>query len=356
LSLKDDYKTIVAFGEQGEKGELAKELKKNNIEYRVIPNLIRKINFKSDFSALNGITKLIKEIKPDIIHLNSSKISVLGSLAVFRLGLNPFSKYKIKFTKVIYTAHGWVYHEPGSNSEKYKKLERKTAKYKNKIICVSKADYDSALKEKIAPEEKLCTIHNGVAPINFLSRDEARTELGIDPGDLVIGSIGNLYKNKGFEYLINAIKILVDNDLNPKLVIIGEGHEREELENWISQYRLEKNVFLKGRLEGARLLKAFDIYICSSVKEGLSYTIIEAMMAARPIIATLVGGNSELIDNNQTGILVKPESPEEISRAIIHLINDPELLNKIRLAAKEKAKQEFTLEKMVRETKTIYEE
>jgi len=354
-NLKSEYNVVVGFGEQGEQGELAKLLKDNQIEYRTIPALRRKIDPKIDYFALNQIIALIKEVQPDILHLNSSKISILGSLAMFKLSFNPFWHFKLKRIKVIYTVHGWVFHEPSRNNDKFKRLEKFTAKYKDKIICVSQMDYDSALKEKIAPEKKLITIHNGIAPINFLSREDARKELKLEPGDFVIGSIGNLYKTKGFEYLINAVKILVDNGLNPKTVIIGEGEERTELENWIAQYRLEKNVFLKGRLEGARLLKAFDIYVCSSVKEGLSYTIIEAMLATRPIIATKVGGNGEMIENEVTGLLVNPEKPEEISQAVIKLINNPELLNKIRLAAKEKAEKKFTLEKMIEETKKVYE-
>lgn len=355
FSLKNDYNLVVAFGEQGEQGEMAEKLKENDIQYYAIPSLLRKIDSQADFFALGEIIKLIKKVRPDIIHLNSSKISVLGAMAIFRLKLNPFWRFKINKTKIVYTAHGWVFHEPGVNSLKYKKMERWTARFKDKIICVSQMDYDSALQEKIAPKDKLVMIHNGIAPINFLSREQARAELGLGPDELVIGSIGNLYKNKGFEYLINATKILVDNGLKPKTIIIGEGEEREELENWIRQFRLEKYVILKGRMDAAAYLKAFDIYVCSSVKEGLSYTIIEAMRASLPIVATNVGGNPELIENEKTGLLVNPEKGEEISRAIIKFINNPELLNQVRQAAEEKASREFTLENMIEKTRGVYE-
>ena len=356
FSLKNDYNLVVAFGEQGEQGEMAEKLKENDIQYFAIPSLFRKIDSQADFFALGEIIKLIKKVRPDIIHLNSSKISVLGAMAIFRLKLNPFWRFKINKTKIIYTAHGWDFHEPGVNSLKYKKMERWAARFKDKVICVSQMDYDSALQEKIAPKDKLVMIHNGIAPINFLSREQARAELGLGPDELVIGSIGNLYKNKGFEYLINATKILVDNGLKPKTIIIGEGEEREELENWIRQFRLEKYVILKGRMDAAAYLKAFDIYVCSSVKEGLSYTIIEAMRASLPIVATNVGGNPELIENEKTGLLVNPEKGEEISRAIIKFINNPELINQVRQAAEEKASREFTLENMVSNTRGVYEE
>lgn len=356
FSLKNDYNLVVAFGEQGEQGEMAEKLKENDIRYFAIPSLFRKIDSQADFFALGEIIKLIKKVRPDIIHLNSSKISVLGAMAIFRLKLNPFWRFKINKTKIIYTAHGWVFHEPGVNSLKYKKMERWAARFKDKIICVSQMDYDSALQEKIAPKDKLVMIHNGIAPIEFLTREEARAELKLENDEFVIGTIAYLYKTKGLEYLINAIKILVDNNIKLKAIIIGEGEERKELENWIRQYRLEKYIILKGQLDkAAKYLKAFDVYVCSSVKEGLPYSIIEAMRASLPIVATNVGGNPELIENEKTGLLVNPEKGEEISRAIIKFINNPELLNQVRQAAEEKASREFTLENMIEKTREVYE-
>lgn len=356
MTLKDEYNVSVAFGEQGEKGGLAQVLREKNIKYYIIPSLIRKIDPQADFFALNALVKLIKKINPDIIHLNSSKISILGALAVFRLKLNPFWHFRARKIRVVYTAHGWVFHEPERNTEKYKNLERWSARFKDKIICVSEMDYKSALKERIAPKEKLTVVHNGISPVYFLSREAAREKLNLSPDELVIGSVGYLYKNKGFEYLINAVKILVDNNLKLKLIIIGEGQERAELENWIRQYRLEKYVIMTGALEAAPLLKAFDIYVCSSVKEGLSYTIIEAMQAALPIIATQVGGNPELIENEKTGLLVESANPEAISQAIVKLINNPELAKQLGQNAHEKTLNDFTLEKMINETRKVYEE
>src|SRR3989339_838731 len=320
--LKDEYNVEVGFGEQGETGELAIKLKEIGIKYHVIRNLKRKISFKNDFLAFWQIRKLIKKTKPDIVHLNSSKISILGSLASIFLKI-----------KIIYTAHGWVFNEPDCNNF-YKKAERFSAKFKNTIICVSEFDRQAALREKITEEVKLITVHNGVRPINFLERPEAQRKLKeklppsamfkINEGDILIGSIGNLYKTKGFE------KLIINNNLHVKIIIIGkDGGEKEELENWIRQLGVQKNIILLGQLENAsQILKAFDLYVCSSVKEGLSYTIIEAMLAGLPIVATSVGGNGELIEDQQTGILVDTQNAEKY----------------------------FTIGSMVEKTKNIYEE
>jgi glycosyltransferase involved in cell wall biosynthesis len=173
--------------------------------------------------------------------------------------------------------------------------------------------------------------------------------------EVLLGTIGNLYPTKGFEYLIDATKYLIDNGLNLATVIIGQGPEQKRLADWVSQNRLEKNVYLTGRInEAAKLLPAFDIYVCSSLKEGLSYTLIEAMQAGVPVVATRVGGNPELVEENKTGLLVEPANAEKLANAIIKLLGDSKLQQEFSRNATKKAQEEFSLEKMVNNTKQVY--
>ena len=345
-NLKSDFQVAVAMGEQGKDGRLAKKLDENDIKYFILPHLKRDISPLNEIFALREIIKLIKKYQPDIIHLNSSKISILGSLAAL------FTK-----TKVIYTVHGWVFNEPLPTPLKwfYLWLEKFTAKFKDKIICVSESDRQVALKYKIAPVEKLITIHNGLAPVNFYTREEALPLLAKERagGEVFIGSIGNLYKTKGFEYLIEAADILTHKLNTPAtFIIIGEGKEREALKNLIAKYNLKNNFILAGSIdEAARLLPAFDVYVCSSVKEGLSYTLIEAMQAGRPIVATAVGGNPEMIENEKTGLLSKPADARDLAEKIKTLLNNKTLALELGQNAKAKAMAEFGLEKMVEQTK-----
>jgi len=240
----------------------------------------------------------------------------------------------------------------------YKYSEKFTALFKNKIICVSEFDKIIAIKEKICNKKKLITIHNGIKEINFLSKEEALEKLIPNTQhptpNIVIGTIANLYKTKGLKYLIESIKILLT--LNSKIltIIIGEGPERKNLENLINKYNLKNNIILAGNIKNAAtLLKAFDIYVCSSIKEGLSYTLIEAMRAGLPIIATNVGGNSELIKDNKTGILIKSKNQEDLAKNINKLINNKNLQKKISEEGK-LVSINFRIEKMLRETKKIY--
>ena len=356
-NLKADFQVAVAFGESKNNLKLAEILDENNIKYFIISSLKRNISPINDFLAFFEIIKLIKKYQPDIIHLNSSKISILGSLAAL---CTPHSTLR-----VIYTVHGWVFNEPLPVWLKYFYLyaEKFTAGLKDKIICVSEFDRQIALKYKIAPAKKLITIHNGLSPIKFYSEEEARQKIPLTPfakGGLLIGSIGNLYKTKGFEYLIEAANILISDLSFPRrresrFIIIGEGSERKNLENLIKKYKLENNFILAGQIdEAAKLLPAFDIYACSSVKEGLSYTLIEAMQAGLPIAATEVGGNPEIIENKKTGLLSKPADARDLADKIQKLLENKDMRLKLGADAKEKALAEFGLEKMVGATKKVY--
>lgn len=347
-NFKNEFNVFVAFGEQGKSGELAKKLDKENIKYFIIPYLKRSISLIMDFLALINIINIIKKIKPDIIHLNSSKISIIGSLA---------SLCAKRRALCVYTAHGWVFNEPMSKFKKifYFYAEKFTAILKDKIICVSKFDKEVAINKKITHEKKLISIHNGIEEITFLNKEKSRERLYILSEKIIIGSIGNLYKTKGFEYLIKATDILKKEYPEIKMIIIGEGKEKRNLHGLIKKYNLENNFILAGRINNAsRILKAFDIYVCSSVKEGLSYTIIEAMQAGLPIIATNVGGNPELIKNNISGLIARSRNPNSLAKNIKKLLETKKFREKLGLKAQEISQKEFNLEKMINKTREVY--
>lgn len=358
-NLDKKHEIVVAFGEQGKNGELANRLKPTNAVYYTIPHLIRAINPYYDTIALFEMIKLIKRIKPDIVHLNSSKISILGSCAA--LFCHLFNREKK--ARFIYTVHGWVFNEPLPLWKRlfYKYAEKFSSITKEKLICVSDYDREVAIKNYIAPLEKLITIHNGRDTINFLPRTEARRKLqelfpdqGLSENEIIIGTIANFYKTKGYEHFLSAVSRLIIEGSKLKVVAIGEGPERKDIEKLIKAYRLENIFLLTGRVDGAELLRAFDVYICSSVKEGLSYTIIEAMQAGLPIIATKVGGNTELISNGITGKTIESHDSEALAEEIRDLLNEPEFGRVLGENAKDKALKEFGLQRMVRLTEKVY--
>jgi len=343
-NLKNDYEIMVAAGGQD---ELFERLEAINVKTFQIKNLVREINPVKDIFAYWEIKRLIKKSKPDILHLNSSKISVLGAFAGRKAGVK----------KIIYTVHGFVFNEPMSKWKKriYLWLEKISAKYKNNLICVSDFDRQIGIKNKIAPSQKFITIYNGAAKNNFLEKKEARKELNLPLEKTIIGTIANFYPTKGLIYLIKAAPIIIKKYPDLKFKIIGDGNLKNQLTLEIEKLNLKDYFSLEKKENAASLLLAFDIFVLPSIKEGLPYTILEAAQAGVPIVATNVGGIPEIINNRVNGLLVKPADPENLAAAIVEFLENKKLAQDLANQTKIDFSQKFSLEKMLSETKRTYD-
>lgn len=321
------------------------------IQIHRLKYLKRSINPYYDLLALLELKRLFATEKPDVVHLNSTKAGILGSIAV-KLSAKSYQ------LKAIYTVHGWVFNEPLPNWLKnfYLFCERWTARYKHKIVCVSDYDRQVAIKNKVAPPEKLVTIHNGIdyEKLDFLSKEEALEKLKITlPTDKkIIGTIANFYLTKGLKYLIEATNQIKEPAL---FVIIGSGPEELNLKLKAKSYNLEAKIIFLGHLPDAyKYLKAFDLFVLPSVKEGFPYVLLEAMAAELPIVATRVGGVPEIIANNINGFLVTPGDPLALATKINHLLENKKIADNFAQRNAEKIKG-FGLSQMVEKTRQAYE-
>jgi len=343
---KDQYEVSVAAGGSE---ELFEKLDSVAIKTFQLKYLIREISPIQDYLAILEIRKLIKRIQPNIIHLNSSKAGIVGSLAA--IGLK---------TRVIYTIHGFVFNEPMPAWKKYFYIlaEKFTARFKEKLICVSEFDRQAGIKNKITSQKKFVTINNAVGPINFLSQEIAREKLGLPADKIIIGTIANFYPTKGLNYLIAAAKIIIDQRPEIFFQLIGFGQLENDLRTLVKESNIAANfTIFNGKNmngDGKIYLKAFDFYTLPSVKEGFPYAILEAMQAGLPIVATNVGGLPEMINNNVNGLLVKPADPAELAQALISLLNDKNLAQQFGRQAKIDFENKFSLEKMIAATEKIY--
>ncbi|MDO8743213.1 MAG: glycosyltransferase, partial [Candidatus Azambacteria bacterium] len=295
----NNYEILVAAGGSG---ELLEKLKKKNIQTALIKNFSNIPGLKN-ILAFFEILFLIKNFKPDILYLLSSEAGFSGAIAgsLYRL----LSRKKIK---IIYRIGGWAFKEPRNIAIKkiYLLAEKISAPFKDVIITNSEFDRQLAIKNKIAKAEKIVTIYNGLdfGNLNFLPKKEAQNFLGLT-GNIIVGTIANLYKNKGLEYLIYAAAKIKNPEL--KFIVIGDGPEKENLKQLIGEIHLENSVFLTGYIDNAyQYLKAFDIFTLPSVKEGQPWTILEAMAADVPIVATNIAGIPEMLENEKSGLLVEP--------------------------------------------------
>lgn len=348
-----NFEIIVALG-QSQDQNLAEKLREKNIAVHQLKHLVRPISPLHDLLAIFEIKKLCRKLKPDIVHLNSTKAGVLGSIA------SHLIKKQLPH-RLIYTAHGWVFNEPMNPLKKklFLFLEKLTARFKDKIICVSEFDRQAALKNKIGPEKNLITVHNGLnfEEIDFLTKEIARRELNLPADKIILGAIANFYPTKGLKYFIEAVNLLRQKNNNLMAVVIGDGEERQELENLIANYHLQNYFLLLGRqTKAAQYLPAFDFYVCSSVKEGLSYTLLEAALARLPIVATNVGGNPEIVIDQKTGLLAQTKNSQDLAAKIQTLIEQPTLAQELGNNAYLWVKENFSLGAMAEQTFAQYTE
>ncbi|MFH1192076.1 MAG: glycosyltransferase family 4 protein [bacterium] len=343
-------------------------------------HLIRAINPFHEFIEFFCLVRIIYKFQPDAIHLNSSKAGILGTFAGW-----------ICRKKVVYTAHGFVFNENLSILIYlfYLWSEKICSFFRDKIITVSFYDFKSALEKKVAKAEKMVVIHNGIDMSlrdKILSKVEARGKLKEfvensqegatapaeawdngatarnsenavaleSPETQVIGTVANLYENKGLKYLIEAAKIIINDMPNCLFILIGEGELKNKLRKLISDNKLQNNFFILGRVQDAyKYFRAFDAFCLPSIKEGLAYTLVEALMAGLPIVATNVGGNPEIVKNKVNGFLVNSRDKNALAEKIKILLKNKILSDKMGKESYEMA-DDFSLEKMVSETKAVY--
>lgn len=312
---KDKFEPAVAGGEGG---IMADKIKSAELPYFEIKNFQRDISFLKEIFAFFEILKILFKTKPNIVHVSSSKAGGVTGVALFFYKL--FATRHSSFA--IFTVHGWAFLENRPEWQIFliKFFSKLTCLFYNKIICVSHNDYNSAIKNKIAPAKKMTVIHNGINPndYNFQERTEK---------EFLVGTIGESTKNKGHKYLIEVEKYF------PGI-----------------KFKIISNI-----PDAAKYLKNFDIFVLPSLKEGLPYVILEAGLAGLPVITSNVGGIPEIIENGKDGLLVPPANPEELAIAIKKLIEDKTLRENLAKNLREKILREFTLEKMIVNTISLYE-
>ena len=342
---KDRYEVAVACGTGG---LLIPKLRQAGIEVIPIPNLVGRpeIDPVRDSLAFLDLLRLIHRRRPHIVHTNSTKAGFWGRLAAKLAGVPV----------IIFTAHGFFLYEPFWTKSMrffYTLIERLGGICSDIVIAVSEADKLKMVKHKIVRPDKLVVVHNGlqVNPV-----DEVPTDLGLFDGDRIVGTVANFYPIKGLQFFIRAAERVKDVFPGTKFVVVGDGLLRPELERLTAELGLDSCVlFLGQRDDVPQILPLFDVFVLPSVKEGLPYALLEAMAAAKPVVATAVGGVPEVVVDGQTGLLVPPRDPEALAQAIITLLRNPGRARAMGEAGRQRVLEHFTVERMVAETERVYQ-
>lgn len=330
----------------GPAGPLVARLHKEGIRAVEIPGLTRDPNPLADLVALVRLSRWMRRERFALVHCHSTKAGLLGRVAARVAGVPV----------VLFTAHGWPFAGTGLPPIVRAVLslaERTVARMSTAIICVSHHDEEAALRAGIGPRERLVVIHNGVAPEPYLA-DAPAQESGIGSGEpCTVVMVGRFKEPKD---PVTLVKAWAHVDAAHRLLLVGDGPTRPEVEALILEQGLEGRVEVLGAREDVPvLLRSADIFVLSSRWEGMPLAVIEAMMGSLPVVATDVGGISEAVVHGETGFLVPPGSPEALAVALDRLLTDPILRRRMGRAGNLRAMEHFTEERMLAETAAVYE-
>lgn len=340
-----NFDQVLVTGPQtGREGSLLDEVKKLNVKTILIPELVRQIDPKKDAVAFFKLYSLFFTDKPSVVHFHTYKAGVVGCIAAKLAGVR----------KIIFSPHGHIFADnakiPGVPRKKIVKsmlyhLTRISQRCANRVIAVSEEDRNDQVRLNLAPISKYAVVYNGVRPV-------LKSENFGFNGRPVIGTIGRLSEEKGHRVLIEAFDEIRKEFPTSTLVIVGDGELREELQNIAAG----KNIVFTGLVESEKIISSFDVYVQSSHYESQGLSIIEAMLAGKPVVASRVGGIQSVIKDGENGILVPPNDPVSLAKAVADVIRDKEKGLEFSKRAQIMAAELFSIDRMVRKHEKIYRE
>lgn len=321
----------------GQVGLLGENLSKQGIEFHVFK---REPGF--DTNLIKAIRLTLKSNKIDVVHCHQYTPFVYGVLAALFTSV-----------KVVFTEHGRFH--PDSYTWKRRMVNPLLGWVTNSIVAISQATAQALAEYEWFSLRSIRVIYNGIQAPGTEAKTDHRAELGIEPDDIVFGTIARFDTIKNLPMMIAGFRELKNVNGNARLLLVGDGGEREKLESLVDEYGLRNEVIFSGyQKDTAKYMSVIDIYLLTSYSEGTSMTLLEALSMGVCSIVTRVGGNVEIVEHNVNGIVVDSEDVADLSAWMIKLAGDSDHRNKLGQAGKGIFNEKFSVEKMTAQYSEIY--
>ncbi|MGN7228729.1 glycosyltransferase family 4 protein [Priestia megaterium] len=312
-----------------------------DITFHPVEEMEREISLKKDYVSIRKIIKLLKRIKPDVVHCHSSKAGVLGRISAKYTGVK----------RVYYTPHGYIIQNPNISAKKRKvfgTIEKVLANnFTTKVIHVSKGEETEAINHRILGKDKSVVIYNGMKVPEEKDKHLHK--------DFNIVTIARMDDQKNPWSAVKIIESLIKEFPYIKYTYVGDGKYYEEIAQYVKEKGLEKNIKLPGFMDKPyEVLKSADLFLLTSLYEGLPYALIEAMAFEVPVLASDVTGNNELIINDYNGYLYNLNNIEEGKAKLTKLLKDKNKLITMSENANQHFLDNFTIEKMIQTYENLY--
>jgi glycosyltransferase involved in cell wall biosynthesis len=298
-----------------------------------------------DLSVLREFLKICRTHQVTIWHGHDYKSNALGLL------LRPFHPMRL-----VTTVHGWV--QKTRRTPLYYFLDRLCLPRYETVICVSDDLYRQSRAYGV-PRSRCVLIENAIDTEEYartLSPEEARRRLGLRPDGLLIGGIGRLSAEKGFDLLITAVDRLLKGGLDVELLLAGEGHEKANLEALIERLGRRDRIHLLGyRSDTKELFQALDVFALSSIREGLPNVLLEALALGVPVASTRVAGVPRLIQDGENGLLIEPGSTDALTAALARLLDDASLRSRLGKAGRQTIEERYSFRMRMAKVAALYD-
>lgn len=297
-----------------------------------------------DTSLFRYIRNLLLERDISVMHCHQYTPYFYGALAALGTGV-----------KLVFTEHGRFY--PDRHNFKRRFINPLLAFRTRHITAISKATADAVAEYEYLPRKKIKVIYNGIRDLSEQTYDKVSLlqELGLSPDYRYIGTISRLEPIKNQTMMIKAFHRVRHRASRVKLILIGDGAKRPDLESLVKSLNISEDVIFTGYIDNPqKYLNLFEIFLLSSFSEGTSMTLLEAMSLSRPSVVTDVGGNTELVTDNETGLVVPSDDEAAFSEAILRLLDNDSSLEAFGKMARDRYRSEFPVSKMIDSYQHLY--
>jgi len=350
--LHGDQVTLITGPGLGPEGSLIDRAQQGGLDVRLIDNLRREIHPLRDWSSYRQLRRLLKQIRPDIVHTHSTKAGIMGRAVAWQLGI-----------PVVHTIHGPAFYAQQSKPvyEFYRRLEQWAARRTAKLISVCDAMSEQYIAAGVAPRDKFITVYSGMEVEQFLnpprSREEVRRQFGFTDDQIVIGKVARLFDLKGHEDVITAASHVVAKCPQVRFLFVGDGLLREQLQQQIRSAGLERNFVFAGLVPSGQvpeLIGAMDIVVHASLREGLARVLPQGLISGKPIVSYDIDGAREVCITDETGFLIEPRNIEQLSDALIRLAADARLRQRFGTTGRGRCTEQFRHQYMTQRLREIY--
>jgi glycosyltransferase involved in cell wall biosynthesis len=343
--------TLVTGVEAACEGNMLDLAAQKGVQPLVIPELGREINPMKDWVTLFKLYRLFRDRRPHIVHSHTAKAGTVGRMAA-RLAGVPV---------VVHTFHGHVFHDYFGplQTRVFIGIERFLASLSDRIVAVSEGQRRELAEYGVASLDKIAVVPLGFELDALLNceplRGQLRRELGIPDGMALVGIVARLTAIKNHRLFLDAARLIVEAGQEAMFLVAGDGELRAELEAYVAELRLAERVIFTGwRRDLPRIYADLDVVALSSLNEGTPVSLIEAMAAAKPVVATRVGGVSDVILDKESGYLVQSKDAEGLARGILDLLQAPDRAREMGLAGRAAVHPKYASETMLANIEKLY--